>query len=100
MKVFRIIEGSLGEPQTEIVRAKGVVDLGHTIGQTIRLADMSLDDILDQLSTNADFLNMINFSDTKHIEVDSKYMALVLEVANRAVRQYKLKNVLKSVSER
>lgn len=90
----------IGAPYKEVTRRKVLFDAGHTVGNLVRLYEISLDDLLDELSTYPKLIEIISDGDSKHIQIDARYVALRDEVVNRIIQQRIAKHEINKLLEK
>lgn len=90
----------IGAPYEEVTRRKVLFDAGHTVGNLVRITEMSLDDILEELSTYPRLIDIISAGDSKHIQIDARYEALKDEVVNRLIQQHIAKKEIKEILDK
>lgn len=90
----------IGAPYEEVTRRKVLFDAGHMVGNLVRLYEISLDDLLDELSTYPKLIEIISDGDSKHIQIDTKYEALKDEVVNRLIQQHIAKKEIKEILDK
>lgn len=90
----------IGAPYEEVTRRKVLFDAGHMVGNLVRLYEISLDDLLDELSTYPKLIEIISDGDSKHIQIDAKYEALKDEVVNRLIQQHTAKKEIKEILDK
>ena len=97
-KVYK--DATIGKPFEEMNRRKVLFDAGHTVGNLVRVTEMSLDDILEELSTYPRLIDIISAGDSKHIQIDARYIALKDEVVNRTIQQHIAKQEINKILEK
>lgn len=90
----------IGAPYEEATRRKVLFDAGHMVGNLVRLYEISLDDLLDELSTYPKLIEIISDGDSKHIQIDARYEALKDEVVNRLIQQHTAKKEITNILEK
>lgn len=90
----------IGAPYEEVTRRKVLFDAGHTVGNLVRITEMSLDDILEELSTYPRLIDIISAGDSKHIQIDARYEALKDEVVNRLIQQHIAKKEITKILDK
>lgn len=90
----------IGAPYEEVTRRKVLFDAGHMVGNLVRLYEISLDDLLDELSTYPKLIEIISDGDSKHIQIDARYEALKDEVVNRLIQQHTAKKEIKEILDK
>lgn len=90
----------IGAPYKEVTRRKVLFDAGHTVGNLVRITEMSLDNLLDELSQYPKLLDIISTGNSKHIQIDARYEALKDEVVNRLIQQHIAKKEIKEILDK
>lgn len=89
----------IGAPCEEMTRRKIVIDVNHVLGHLINLSDVSLKEILADASNYPDITDVFTEGKTKHIQIDAHLVALVIEMYNRSLKNYQLKEKMNEVSK-
>lgn len=89
----------IGAPCEEMNRRKIVLDANHVLGHLINFSEMSLNEILGDASNYPDITELFAEGETKHIQIDAHLIALVIEVYNRSLKNYQLKEKMNEVSK-
>lgn len=90
----------IGAPYEEVNRRKVLFDAGHTVGNLVRITEMSLDNLLDELSQYPKLIDIISTGDSKHIQIDARYVALRDEVVNRIIQQHNAKKEITNILDK
>lgn len=90
----------IGAPYEEVTRRKVLFDAGHTVGNLVRITEMSLDALLDELSQYPKLIDIISTGESKHIQIDARYVALRDEVVNRIIQQHTAKKEITNILDK
>lgn len=89
----------IGAPCAEMTRRKIVIDVNQVLGHLTNFSEMSLNEILEDSSNYPDITDLFTEGKTKHLQIDAHLIALVIEVYNRSLKNYQLKEKMNEVSK-
>lgn len=92
-KVAQILEiGDIGQPNIiEAFRRKIVFDPQNVTIELGKLQNFSRDQIMQEIAEYPDLLDIFLMEPhSNHLQIDSRQVALIIEIANRTIQKYKL----------
>lgn len=92
-KVAHILEvGDIGQPHViDAFRRKMIFDPQTVITELGKLQNFSRDQIMQEITEYPDLLDIFLMEpQCNHLQIDSRQVALIIEIANRTIQKYNL----------